>query len=126
MRILQVVEQAYRTLVEEQDDTILWITQCMLNAGAEFRLLLSGNCCYYATLNQRQPKLHIGSWSQKEPADIVRDLQNLQANGVPIYVNYGDLADRGLVGLPLHPAVTVIDRDVLATLYEEADQVWQW
>ena len=43
MKILQVVEQAFRTLAEEQDDTILWLTQSMRGAGADLEVLIAGN-----------------------------------------------------------------------------------
>ncbi|HWU83161.1 MAG TPA: hypothetical protein VN063_06695 [Methylophilaceae bacterium] len=126
MKLLQVAEQAYRTLVEEQDDTILWLSQSMQKAGAAMDLLLAGNCAYYATVTQRQPALTLGAWQQQAPADIKRDLDQLHAQGANIYVVHADLVDRGLIGLPLHPAVKVLDDDGVAQLYEDADKVWQW
>jgi hypothetical protein len=126
MKLLQVAEQAFRTLVEEQDDTILWLSQSVRNAGADMQLLLAGNCAYYAVLTRRQPKLTIGSWQQKEPAEIRKDLDRLQTQGVAIYVADIDLADRGLADMPLHPSVKAVSADEIASLYEEADLIWQW
>jgi|SRR5690554_4183914 hypothetical protein len=126
MKLLQVVEQAFRTLVEEQDDTILWLSQSIQKAGAEMKILLSGNCAYYAILKRRQPALKIAGWSQEQPSDIRQDLDRLQASGVGVYVTRSDLADRGLIGLPLHPGVRIISQLEVAELYEEADMVWQW
>lgn len=125
-KLLQVVEQAFRTLVEEQDDTILWLSQSVQKAGADMKLLLVGNCAYYAVLSQRQPPLSIAGWNQKEPSDIRLDLDRLHESGACIYVPRSDLADRGLIGIPIHPAVNVISNDEVVALYEEADLVWQW
>jgi len=126
MKLLQVIEQAFRTLVEEQDDTILWLSQSIQKAGADMKVLLVGNCAYYAVLKRRQPALVIAGWVQKEPSDIKQDLDRLQAGGVGIYVSRSDLADRGLIGIPVHPGVKVISQLEVAALYEEADLVWQW
>lgn len=126
MKLLQVVEQAFRTLVEEQDDTILWLSQSIRKAGADMTILLAGNCAYYAVLKRRQPALKIAEWVQKEPSDIKQDLDRLHASGVGIYVCRNDLADRGLIGIPVHPGVRVISHQEVAALYEEADLVWQW
>lgn len=126
MKILQIVEQAFRTLGEEQDDTILWLTQSMLGAGANLDVLLSGNAVYYAVMKHRQPALKIGAWLQQEPADIPTDLGRILEQGVPVYVLNEDLLERGLnVGM-LRPSVQAIDRGKLASLYNQADQVWQW
>lgn len=126
MKLLQVAEQAYRTLVEEQDDTILWLSQSLNKAGAEMDLLLAGNCVYYATATKSQPSLSLGCWKQKEPANIKMDLERLHAGGVDIYVPHSDLVDRGLIGHPLHPAITIVSDEEVAKLYEDADLVWQW
>ena len=77
MKVLQIVDSAYRTLVEEQDDTILWLTQSMHSAGAVLSVLLTGNAAYYAVQKQRQPTLQIGDWIQQEPADLLRDVDSM-------------------------------------------------
>lgn len=126
MKVLQVVEQAFRTLVEEQDDTILWLTQSMHGAGAELRVLLAGHCAYYAVQKQRQPALALGNWQQSEPADLIRDLDSMLQKGIPIYVIREELEERGLADLAIHPGVSVIRRADLIDLYEQVDQIWQW
>lgn len=126
MKILQVVEQAFRTLTEEQDDTILWLTQSMLGAGANMEVLLGGNCACYAVMSQRQPALKLGNWQQTEPAEIRRDIDNILAKGAPIYVVREDLAERGLSEAAVHPGISIISRKDLPAIYEKADQVWQW
>ncbi|HEU4709546.1 MAG TPA: hypothetical protein VFS17_09550 [Methylophilaceae bacterium] len=126
MKVLQVVEQAYRTLVEEQDDTILWLTQSMKGAGADLSVLLAGHCAYYAVQKTRQPALKIGGWQQQEPADIVRDIDQLLGKGVDVYVVREDLEERGLGDLPVHAGIRVIEKNKIHELYEQVDQVWQW
>lgn len=126
MKVLQVIDQAFRTLAEEQDDTILWLTQSMRGAGADLTLLLSGHGVYYATQTQRQPALTIAGWQQTEPADIPRDLGSLLRAGVPVYAVKEDLEERGLGQLPVHHGVQTISRQNLGGLYESVDQVWQW
>ena len=120
------MEQAFRTLVEEQDDTILWLTQSMRGVGADLEVLLAGNGASYAVLKNRQPALTIGTWRQTEPADVPRDLANLLDKNVPVYVIREDLAERGLGDLPVHAGIEVIGRQDLPALYERVDHIWQW
>ncbi|MGB1762933.1 DsrE family protein [Alloalcanivorax xenomutans] len=126
MKVLQVIDQAFRTTVEEQDDTILWLTQSMRGAGGDLQVLLSGHGVHYAVLNQRQPPLILGTWKQSQPAELVRDLTNLTESGVPVYAVREDLEERGLAGLPLQAGVELVSRAGLADLYERVDQIWQW
>lgn len=126
MKVLQVVEQAFRTLVEEQDDTILWLTRSMLGAGADLSVLLAGHAAYYAVQQSRQPRLTLGDWQQTEPAEVTRDLTALVDQGVPVYVVREELTERGLAGLPLRDGIEVIDREALPGIYDAADQIWQW
>ncbi|MFA5495031.1 MAG: hypothetical protein WC247_09655 [Porticoccaceae bacterium] len=126
MKVLQVIDQAFRTTTEEQDDTIIWLTRSMRSAGGELMLLLSGHGVHYAVQRRRQPALALGAWHQTEPAEITRDLAGLVDSGVPVYAVEEDLADRGLAHLPLQNGVRGISRQGLATLYDSADQIWHW
>lgn len=126
MHALQVIEQGFRTTTEEQDDAILWLTQSMRGAGAELSVLLTGHASAYAAQVASQPNLVVADWRQTAPADLSRDLDRLQQAGVPVYVVEEDLEERGLIGSSLHPAVERIRRDRVHSLYEQADQIWQW
>lgn len=126
MKVLQVIEQAFRTLVEEQDDTMLWLVGSMRSAGAEVSVLLAGNAASYAVQREPQPAVTLGDWQQRTPADLSRDIGNLVQKGVPVYVLQEDLNDRGLADEPLLPGVEVVVQFMLPTLYEQADQVWHW
>ncbi|ROU01683.1 hypothetical protein EB809_02025 [Marinobacter sp. R17] len=126
MKVLQVIDQAFRTTTEEQDDTILWLTQSMRGAGGDLRVLLSGHASYYVTQTRRQPALQVAGWQQTEPATLTRDLSGLIESGVPVYAVSEDLAERGLSKSPVYPGVEVISRRQLVDLYESVDQIWHW
>lgn len=96
MKVLQVIDQGFRTTVEEQDDTILWLTQSMRGAGGDLIVLLTGHGSYYAVQSRRQPAITLGDWQQTEPADITQDIARLTNQQVPVYVLKEDLEERGL------------------------------
>lgn len=126
MKVLQVIDQAFRTTAEEQDDTILWLTRSMRGAGGNLNVLLGGHGVYYGLLNRAQPVLQLGDWKQSQPADLPGDLSNLMEGGVPVYVITEDLEERGLNPQDLQQGIQTVSRSGLVSLYESVDQVWQW
>jgi sulfur transfer complex TusBCD TusB component (DsrH family) len=126
MKTLQVLETAYRATVEEQDDTIVWLTHAMRGAGGEFGLLLTGNAVCYAVQEQRAPALALAGWTQSHPADLSADVASLAAKGVPLYAVEEDLEERGLLDARLLDPLTVVPRDGLPRLFDEYPRVWKW
>src|SRR6516164_3647353 len=95
-KILSIVETAYRATLEEQDDTILWITQACKNAGADVSLLLRGNAVNYLARGQDASGLSFGELRQTNPPDMNRDLRKMAEKGVKLYCVREDLAERGI------------------------------
>lgn len=126
MKVLSIVESAYRATLEEQDDTILWLTHALKGAGADLSVLLRGNAVAYATRGQDAAGLAFGAYRQTQPPRIERDLASLVAKGVPIYALAEDVARRGLERAPRVEGVQSIGFDALPALFAAHDRVWHW
>lgn len=126
MKVLQVIEQAFRATGEEQDDTIVWLSRSMRAAGADLHILLTSHAVSYALQQATAPALCFGDWRQAHPADISTDIRELLASGVEIAVVQDDLEERGLGGKQCLQGVRQIRRDEISALYDSVDQVWQW
>lgn len=126
MKVLQIIESAYRGTLEEQDDTIVWLTHCLRAAGAELSVLLTQSAVNYVLLGQDASGLRFGDWAQSQPPRIADDLAALIAKGVEVFAVEDDLGARGLLECDRLAQVQLIARKELPRLAERYDQLWHW
>jgi sulfur transfer complex TusBCD TusB component (DsrH family) len=126
MKVLQMISTAYRATNEEQDDTILWLTQAMKNAGGQFDVLLSGNAVNYAIAGQDASGLAFGEWKQTQPPRIEEDLARMVSTGIGVFAAAEDLIDRGLIDCEMVKGVRRVNRGDVARLVDAYDRVWRW
>lgn len=126
MKVLQVIECAYRATIEEQDDTVVWITHAMKGAGGDLSVLLRGNAVGYAVQGQDASGLAFGDWRQKEPPRIADDIAGLIGKGVDIYVVEEDVLDRGLGNAAFVGGIRRVARSGIPALMDAHEQIWHW
>ncbi|HEX9142830.1 MAG TPA: DsrE family protein [Candidatus Binatia bacterium] len=126
MKALNIIETAYRATLEEQDDTIVWITHAMKGAGANLDVLLRGNAVNYGVKTQDASGLAFGAEHQNQPPRVAEDVAKLVSKGVAVYVVDEDLVDRGIEHAALIEGLETITRGRIAGLIGKYDQVWHW
>jgi sulfur transfer complex TusBCD TusB component (DsrH family) len=126
MKVLQIITTAYRATIEEQDDTVVWITHAMRNAGGQLDVLLRGDAVNYAVAMQDASGLAFGEWRQTQPPRLAADLAGLLEKGAKVHLVAEDFADRGLGDVAVIDGIVRVGRKDLAKLWERYDQVWQW
>jgi predicted peroxiredoxin len=125
MKILQIVESAYRATLEEQDDTILWLSHALKNAGAEISIVLKSNAVNYAIRSSSElPDL--ANLGIQHPPKFAADLEKMAAKGVPIYAWQMSLKDRGISNEQLVESVRPVEGPELSRLMEQHDYVLHW
>jgi hypothetical protein len=126
-KTLNIVESAYRAVMEEQDDTILWLLAAMQGAGGAHTAVLRGNAVNYALAGQGAPGLTIGEWKQTQAPKMDLDVADLIENRkIPVYVVEEDLAERGIAGNELVRGVKLLSRKALPALFAEYEIVSHW
>jgi len=126
-KTLNIIESAYRAVMEEQDDTILWLLAAMQGAGAEHTVVLRGNAVNYAVSGQGAPGLTIGGWKQTQTPRMDNDVIDLIATRkIRVLVIEEDLAARGIERSELVPEVELVSAKMLPKRMAEYDLVSHW
>ena len=125
-KILSVVERAYHGTLEEQDDTILWMSHILKNAGAEITVLLRSNAVNYAVKGQDASGIVIGGVPLSNPPKLDEDVASLISAGVETYAVAEDLEDRGIKQSEIVSGVKLVKQGDLAGLFESHDSIWHW
>ena len=126
-KTLNIVESAYRAVIEEQDDTILWLLATMRSAGAEHTVVLRGNAVNYAVAGQGAPGLTIGGWTQTQAPRMDNDVIDLiKKHKIPVFVIEEDLAARGIERGELIPGVELLSSKMLPRHMAEYELVSHW
>jgi hypothetical protein len=126
-KTLNIIESAYRAVMEEQDDTILWLLAAMQGAGAEHTVVLRGNAVNYAVAGQGAPGLTIGGWKQTQAPRMDNDVIDLiERRKIPVFVIEEDLAARGIERGELVPGVQLLSARMLPKRMAEYQLISHW
>jgi len=126
LKLLAVVETAYRATLEEQDDPVLWLTQVLRNNGADIHVLLRGNAVNYGVRGQDASGLRFGEVAQTNPPNIERDIGGLLAKGTSVFVVSDDVKARGIDSDEILGGLRAVTQADLPELFGGYDQIWHW
>ncbi len=126
MKVLSIVETAFRGTLEEQDDAALWVNGALQKGDIEIDILLRNNAVNYVVTGQNPTGVRIGDQTVEKPRILDEDLGLLKSQGSQIRVVREDLAERGIALDRIVSDFELIGRDQLASLVLHYDQVWHW
>lgn len=126
MKVLSIVETAYRATAEEQDDTILWLNTMFKKADLDVSLLLRASSVNYLVRGQDASGLSFGGREVTHPPRLDDDVSALLDAGVPVHYVSEDLVDRGIPTDRLIDGAKPISRAELPALFGQFDQIWHW
>ncbi|MDD9939689.1 MAG: DsrE family protein [Myxococcales bacterium] len=125
-KTLNIIESAYRATLEEQDDTIVWISSALRGASAEVDVLLEGSAVNYAVRGQDATGLALGTWQQSQPPRLDHDIKNLMDKGAAVFFVADDAAERGIERTDMVDGVQPIARRDMAQLFSGYGRIWRW
>ena len=126
MKVLQVIQSAYRCTIEEQDDPVVWFIQVLESIGGGVDVVLRANAVNYAVKGQVVEGLSFGEWKQSFPAKLDEDLQQCLDKGVKVYAISEDISKRGIPEGKLLEGIEKISFKELPSLFDQYEQVWHW
>jgi intracellular sulfur oxidation DsrE/DsrF family protein len=126
MKVLNIIQTAYRATLEEQDDPVVWIIHAMTGAGAEQGVLLRGNAVNYTVKAQGVPPLAFGDRMQKHAPRLAEQVAGLITKGVAVMVVRDSLAERGIDEGEMMAGVILVSQSAVPKIMGEYDQVWHW
>ena len=125
-KVLSIIGTAYRATVEEQDDTILWLTHMLKSAGVDMTVLLRANAVNYTVRGQDSSGLRFGKLEVLHPPKLDADLAALLDHDVPVYYVADDARIRGIAPTAVIDGVQSVAADDLPSLFAGYEQVWLW
>ncbi|MDP9465407.1 MAG: DsrE family protein [Actinomycetota bacterium] len=125
-KVLSIIGTAYRATIEEQDDTVLWLTHMLKTAGLDIAVLLRANAVNYAVRGQDASGLQFGKLEVLHPPTLDADLAALLDHNVPVYYVADDALTRGIAATTVIDGVQPVPADDLPSLFERYEQVWLW
>ncbi|HJS79231.1 MAG TPA: DsrE family protein [Vitreimonas sp.] len=126
MKVLNIISSGYRATLEEQDDTVVWLTHAIKGAGAEVDVLLRGPAANYAVDGQEAAPLTFGARTQRHAPDVYGQVAALSEKGVNVFVVEEDLRERGLAAAPRLRAAQVVPKAQVAALLSKYERCWHW
>ncbi|MDJ0600555.1 MAG: DsrE family protein [Crocosphaera sp.] len=126
MKVLQVIQSAYRCTIEEQDDPVVWFIQVLESIGGDVDIVLRGNAVNYAVKGQVVEGLSFGEWKQSFPAKLDEDLQQCLDKGIKVYAVSEDISKRGIPEDKLLAGIEQLSFKELPKLFDNYQQVWHW
>lgn len=126
MKLLNIVSSGYRATIEEQDDTVVWISHCLRNAGGEVDLLLQGAAANYPVREQAVTPIKLGARAQSQGPDVHAQVREFLGKGGAVYVVREDAEERGIEARRMLQDVELLARDALPDLLSRYDRVWHW
>jgi hypothetical protein len=127
MKILHIVESAYRATLEEKDDAVLWFVHMLRQkAGADCTVLLRGHAVNYLSKRQRVAELRLGKRLLGNLPRLADDVAAMIQHGIPVYYVDEDAGECGIDSADMIAGGKPVPRNALARLVAQYDRVFHW